>query len=46
MLSSCSRRGIKTIIGNGTLIRNAHDEFIKNGAVVMDDDTIIECKSK
>jgi putative selenium metabolism protein SsnA len=43
MLSSCSNlRGIKTIITNGRLLRSLNNEIEKDGAIVMDEDTIVD----
>jgi len=41
MLSTCTR-GMKTVIGNGRLIRNVHSEIQNDGAVVFENDTIID----
>ncbi|KAH0791138.1 putative aminohydrolase SsnA [Histomonas meleagridis] len=43
MLSSIHNRGLKTIIGNGRLVRDLSHEIENDGAVVFEDDTIIEC---
>ncbi|KAH0788964.1 putative aminohydrolase SsnA [Histomonas meleagridis] len=43
MLSSIHSRGLKTIIGNGRLVRDLSHEIENDGAVVFEDDTIIEC---
>ncbi|EAY06707.1 Amidohydrolase family protein [Trichomonas vaginalis G3] len=42
MLSSCAKRGLKTIVGNGNLICSLNSDLIKDGAVVFENDTIIE----
>lgn len=42
MLSAFSTRGIKTIVGNGKLLRSFTHEIEDDGAVVYDGDTIIE----
>jgi putative selenium metabolism protein SsnA len=41
MLSSCTR-GVKTVVGNGKLLRSFTSEFQEDGAVVYDGDTIID----
>ncbi|EAY19563.1 Amidohydrolase family protein [Trichomonas vaginalis G3] len=42
MLSSCATRRLKTIVGNGKLIRSLNHDLEENGAVVYEDDTIID----
>lgn len=42
MLKTCFNRGIKTIIGNGNLVQDLSHDILKNGAVVFEDDTILE----
>ena len=42
MLSSTANRGLKTIVGNGKLLRSFRHEIEENGAVVFDNDTIID----
>jgi len=42
MLSACTSRGLKTVVGNGKLLRSLAHEFQDDHAVVFDNDTIVE----